>query len=246
MPSRSHFELESRTIHIWPIRTAASIGLVSTFERLLAPHEQERAAEFHSDNHRISFIVARGALRTLLGSYLDTSASAIHFEYACNGKPTLAGMPITFNVSHSGDLAVFAFTRGCEIGIDVEQIRPIADMQSIAGRFFCPDEAAELNRIPAQERELAFFLCWTRKEAYLKAIGAGLSVPLNEFCVTFRSGERARFIHLGGNEAAANDWMLHDLRLAPDYAAALAYRDTERLLEVLPLIHAAELPGFLA
>lgn len=239
---RSIFEFKDRIIHVWPVRTIASKDLITWFDGVLDPQERLRASRFRFDNHRRSFVVAHGALRTLLASYLKTSASNIQFEYGYNGKPGLSGSAVTFNMSHSGDMAVFAFTDGCEIGIDVEEIRPMEDMDQIAAHFFCPDEAAELQRMPANERERGFFLCWTRKEAYIKAIGDGLSVPLNDFRVTLQAGE-ARFVHLAGDTAAANEWMLHDLRLAPAYAAALAYRDQERTVNVLPLVDAAKLPG---
>jgi 4'-phosphopantetheinyl transferase len=244
MPGRSRFELEGRTVHVWPVRTSASIDVVSSLEGVLDPQERQRAAQFLSHDARRTFIVGRAALRTLLGSYLKTSASGIEFKFGHKGKPSLEGLSLTFNVSHSGDLVVLAFTHGCEIGIDVERIRAIQDMQNIADRFFSSDEAAELKSVPADERDRAFFLCWTRKEAYIKAIGEGLSFPLNDFCVTVQAGDPVRFIHLGGDAAVAKEWMLHDLRLAPNYAAALAYRDAERPVKVLPLLEAAELSGY--
>ena len=136
---------------------------------------------------------------------------------------------------------MFAFTRGCEIGIDLEQIRPLQDMQDMADRFFSAEEARELRSLAADERERAFFLCWTRKEAYIKAIGDGLSAPLDGFRVSIKPGQPARFIHLAHEENPAKHWSLHDLDLAPDYAGALAYWDAERAVKVLPLIDPAEL-----
>ncbi len=212
------------------------------FERLLAPDEKERAARFRFDHLRRSFVLARGALRTLLGGYLQTSPVSIEFEYGSKGKPALvAPAPIHFNASHSGGLAVFAFTCGCEIGVDVEKIRPIEEMRNIADHFFCPEEAAELMSLAAEQREYAFFLCWTRKEAYIKALGDGLSAPLNRFRVTMQPNQPARFLHLQGDANAARDWTLHDLHLVSDYAAALAYRDAERPVTALPLTDPARL-----
>ena len=136
---------------------------------------------------------------------------------------------------------MFAFTPHCEIGVDVEQIRPLSEMQNIADRFFCSEEAAELMSLTANQREHAFFLCWTRKEAYIKAIGDGLSAPLNDFRVTVQPGQPARFIHIAHNANDAKNWTLSDLELAPNYAAALAYRDSERPVVVSPVIDPAEL-----
>ncbi|MBZ5607013.1 MAG: 4'-phosphopantetheinyl transferase superfamily protein [Acidobacteriia bacterium] len=153
--------------------------------------------------------------------------------YGPKGKPALvtpAG--VSFNTSHSGGLAVFAFTPGCELGVDLERIRPLPDLQDVAQRFFCSEETSDLLALPAGQQERAFFLCWTRKEAYIKATGDGLSVPLDAFRVELRPGEAARFIHVAHDVKAAKAWTLHDLDFGPDYAAALAYQDAERPLTV--------------
>jgi 4'-phosphopantetheinyl transferase len=191
---------------------------------------------------RHSFVLAHGALRILLGRYLNTSPAGIQFKYGLRGKPALAPLAlIDFNMSHSGDLVVFAFTRGCEIGVDLEQIHSIQDMQDIADRFFCLEEAAELMSLPVNQRERAFFLCWTRKEAYIKAIGDGLSAPLNSFRVTMQPTQPVRFIHLAQDTNAAKEWTLQDLQLASNYAAALAYRGWRRKVAVSPIMDPAEL-----
>jgi 4'-phosphopantetheinyl transferase len=236
------FELDTRNVHVWSVGTEDPEAIAASFEQVLAPDERDRAARFRFEHLRRSFILAHGALRMLLGRYLDTSAAGIRFEYGSKGKPALAPRAfIDFNMSHSGGLVVFAFTRGCEIGVDLEQIHSIGDMQNIADRFFCPEEAAELMSLPVNQREHAFFLCWTRKEAYIKAIGDGLSAPLNDFRVTMQSAQHARFIHIAHDTNAAKEWTLHDLQLASNYAAALAYRGSGRTVAVLPLLEPAEL-----
>src|SRR5581483_3578226 len=197
------FKLAERTVHVWPVRTVASIAVVARLELALAPDERDRAARFRFDRLRHSFVLARGALRILLGRYLNVSPASIQFTYNSKGKPALAAPTcLNFNASHSGDLTVFAFTAGCEIGVDVEQIRPLPGMQNIANRFFNSKEATELMSLHANQRKRAFFLCWTRKEAYIKAIGEGLSAPLNGFRVTIQPRQPARFIHLAGDEEA--------------------------------------------
>jgi len=241
VPSRS-LALTGRLVHIWPVRIEPSNAMTEQLESILAPDEKARAARFRFEHLRHSFILAHGALRVLLGCYLDVPPASIQFQYGPKGKPSL-GAPahVNFNASHSGGLVVFAFTRGCELGVDVEQIRPLPDMQDIAARFFCPEEAEELMSLPTDLRKQAFFLCWTRKEAYVKAIGDGLSVALDSFQVTLRPGEPANFVHLARDVNAAKAWALHDLQLNSNYAAAVAYCDMQRPLHVLPPIGPADL-----
>ena len=237
------FGLTEQTVHVWSLRTTeVSNAVVSKFELFLTPDERIRAERFRFENLRHSFVLTRGALRVLLGRYLHLPPAKIQIAYGSKGKPTLAEPELaTFNVSHSGGLAVFGFAAGCEIGIDVEEIRPLADMLDIAQRFFCPAETAEVISLPANQRERAFFRCWTRKEAYIKAVGEGLSVPLDSFQVTLRPGEPANIIHLAGDANAARTWRLCDLELSAGYVGALAYQGLERQLHLLRPINATEL-----
>jgi len=236
------FELWGNEIHTWAFPTKASNDVVATFERVLVTEETDRASRFHFRHLYESFVIARGALRFLLGRYLNCSPAELRFIYGWRGKPALASASgIQFNMTHSGNLAVIALTLGREIGVDVEQIRPLSDMQHIADRFFCPEEASEIMSLPQTERDRAFFCCWTRKEAYIKATGDGLSTPLNNFRVTVRPNIPARFVHLEHNSNAAKAWTLHDIQVAARYAAALAYRDAQRPLSVFPVVDLADL-----
>jgi 4'-phosphopantetheinyl transferase len=237
------FGLTGQVVHVWSLWTAeVSNAVVSKFELFLTPDERGRAERFRFENLRHSFVLTRGALRVLLGRYLHVSPAKIQFAYGSKGKPRLAEPGLaTFNLSHSGGLAVFGFAASCEIGVDVEEVRPMADMLDIAQRFFCPAEAAELISLPANQRERGFFRCWTRKEAYIKALGEGLSVPLDGFQVTLRPGERASIIHLAGDANAARTWRLYDLELSPGYVGALAYHGVERQPHLSLPITAAEL-----
>ncbi len=178
---------------------------------------------------RTSFTLARGALRLLLARAAGEPAAALRFTYGEKGKPSLAAAGrIRFNLSHSGGLALVAITLDCELGVDIEKIRPMPDLQDVARRFF-------------SIREAAFFRCWTRKEAYIKTIGDGLSAPLDGFAVSLRPDEPARLIHLNGDAAAARAWSLHDLEIDPGYAAALAYRDARREVRLAPPVDPAHL-----
>jgi 4'-phosphopantetheinyl transferase len=239
-------KLEGRSIRVRAVRLEAPSEITAQFEKLLSPDERERARRFRFDHLRDAFTLARGALRVILGGYLGVPPGAIPFRYGAKGKPAL-DLPrlLDFNMSHSGALAVYAFTLGCELGVDVERLHRIEEMQQIARRFFCPEEAEDLASVPEAERERAFLHCWTRKEAYIKAIGDGLSAPLDDFRVSLQPG-RAQFLHIGHRPEAAREWMLHDLELAPGYVGALAYYDSERPVLVSRVIDPAELLPMIA
>jgi 4'-phosphopantetheinyl transferase len=238
------FELSRNEVHIWTLRTSDLKAAAPIFERVLVTDEMERAQRFRFSHLRESFVIARGALRYLLGRYLDVPPSRITFVYGSKGKPALASVDnVQFNMTHSGTLAAVAITADCQIGIDVEQIRQLSDMEQIAERFFCPEETKEIMSVPPCERAHTFFRCWTLKEAYVKAVGDGLSVPLNGFQVTLQPDRPKRLVHVGNDIAAAESWTLHELCLAPDHAAALAYRDRERSVSVFRILDLAEFAG---
>jgi 4'-phosphopantetheinyl transferase len=132
-------------------------------------------------------------------------------------------------------------TRHCDLGVDIEKIRLLEDMHQIADRFFCPEEAQELLGLPRAEQESAFFNCWTRKEAYIKAVGNGLSMPLNGFRVTLKPGDPVEFVHLGNDRQGAREWTLQNIAIAPRYAAAVAYHDSFRSLRFAPFMTATEI-----
>jgi len=227
-------ELSERSIHVWTLRIRSSGLSAREFEPILASDEKQRAGRIHFGSLRDSFVVTRGVLRCLLGRYLDLDPSSIQFNYGPKGKPALAsGAFVDFNIAHSANMAVFAFTVNCRIGIDVEQIKPLPETYDIATRFFCLEEAAEIMSLPPSERETAFFRCWTRKEAYIKALGEGLSAPLNSFRVKVTPNESAALLHFANDTSTTEAWTLHDLSIASGYIAALAYQDRPRAISVL-------------
>lgn len=218
---------------------AAPEGAVERLEPILAADEIARAVRFHFDTHRRCYIRTRAAIRVLLAERLSIDPRDVVFKYGARGKPAL-DLPetsIEFNVSHSGDMAVFALTSGCLAGIDVEHIRPMESMQQIASRFFCREEAEELSATPREQQTSAFFRCWTRKEAYIKAVGEGLHAPLDRFRVSFKADLPARFIHIDGSAEQAAGWNLHDIGGIPGYAIALAYDGPARPVSVSPFRH---------
>jgi 4'-phosphopantetheinyl transferase len=235
------FQLANNDVHIWTMPAKASDAVVAQFERVLSEDEAERASRFRFSHLRDSFVITHGVLRYLVGRYLNLDPARICFVYGDKGKPAVSSAAnLQFNLTHSEGLAAVAFTAGCQVGMDVEHIRPVAEMQQIADRYFGSEEAAELMLLPENERERAFFRCWTRKEAYIKAIGDGLSCALDSFQVTLLPNMPPRLIHIGGDRIAAEMWSLHDLCVAPEYAAALAYRDRQRSLSIFPIFDLAE------
>lgn len=242
MHAGGSLQLSNNDIHIWTMPTKASDAVVAQFRRVLSEDEAKRAARFRFSHLRDSFVITHGVLRHLLARYLSLDAARICFNYGDKGKPGLASAGnLQFNLTHSGGIAAVAFTTGCQLGIDAEHIRPVEEMQQIANRYFASDEAAELMLLPEDEREAGFFRCWTRKEAYIKAIGDGLSCALDSFQVTLLPNVPPRLVHIEGDRVAAEMWSLHDLSLAPEYVAALAYRDRERSLSIFPVLDLAEL-----
>ncbi len=190
----------------------------------LAADERERAARYHFDVHRRAFEACRGAVREILGCYLALAPAAVRFQYGPQGKPALLpdDAPLVFSVSHSGELGLCAVARGGALGVDLERVRPLDDALAIAERFFSPAERAALRPLRPPALETAFFAAWTRKEAFIKALGEGLSYPLADFDVTLLPEEPVRLLRVAGDEEAPARWRLTALDRAPGYAAALA------------------------
>jgi 4'-phosphopantetheinyl transferase len=233
---------DSRDVRLWIVRLEASEENFARSLAALSPEETARAERFHFEQHRRAFVLGRAALRALLASYLGMDPAAVQIVYGPQGKPALsptlknASSSLRFNASHSGNLAAYAFTNGCEIGVDVERHRALPDFENIARRFFSPEETAELLELSPNEKTSGFFNCWTRKEAFIKAMGGGLSIPLDSFRVTLAPGAAAGMVSLGGNDDAARRWTLYDFSPAPEYAGAIAYPDQPRSIQTVPVV----------
>jgi 4'-phosphopantetheinyl transferase len=193
---------------------------------VLTSDEQERALRFRSDSDRERFRRCRCALRALISRYLEIPPSEIHFEYESSGKPRLEArqneQQICFNLSHSGELAVAAVTAGHRVGIDVERVRDQVDSKAIIERYFSARERSALLSLPEDVRTAAFYACWTRKEALVKALGAGLSSPLANFSVTTNPNRAPALEEMRGDTTAGRQWLLADVPVAEGYQAALA------------------------
>ncbi len=223
MHSNNHISISEAEVHVWRVNLARP----RPAGHLLSVDERARAGRFHFERHRHRYTAGRSMLRRILGRYVDTSPNTLRFEYGANGKPGFGTGPIRFNVSHSGDLALIAIASGREIGVDVERIRRDDDLLDVAERYFAPQERVALRSLPEQERCSGFFRCWTRKEAYLKARGEGLSIDLHGFVVSLRPNEPPALLESVSGPAEVLRWTLADLHPHPDYAAALAVEGNE-------------------
>lgn len=236
-PTPTNLTLAQDEIHVWRASLTQSDSTIETLWATLASDEQERAQRFYFDEHRRAYIVGRGLLRQLLGRYLQRKAEAIQFEYTDYNKPFLASTTcglndsnsdFRFNLSHSGSVVLYAFGYGRELGVDVEFIKPDFDYLGVAEGFFSESERAALHSLPIVDQPQGFFNCWTRKEAYIKAHGEGLSLPLDQFDVTLRPGEAAKLLATRPDPTEASQWHLQALPMPLGYAAALAVEgDTE-------------------
>lgn len=212
-------------VHVWVVALDPPQQKVAGLEGLLSPDELERAYRFRFEKHRRRFIVGRGALRSILGAYLDAPPKDLTFRYGEKGKPALAedwSEDLSFNLSHSSELALYGFGQQIELGIDVERRRELPGAEDIAERFFSVPERLALREVPDASKSEAFFNCWTRKEAYIKATGDGLSMALDRFDVTLLPGEPARMLCADGDSSAAARWSMVHLEPAPGYVGALA------------------------
>ncbi len=181
--------------------------------------ELQRAHRLPEGTRR-QFVATRAILRTLLGERLEVPAAEVMLRKSENGKLFVSG-GVLFNVAHSKGLAVFAFTHNLEVGVDVELLRPLADLGGVVDLTLAPAEAADLQLIPTRDRAAAFFACWTRKEAYLKASGNGLGSP-REVAVTLRPGAPERLVSVQGAPDEPGRWELASFEPRPGYVAAVA------------------------
>jgi 4'-phosphopantetheinyl transferase len=196
---------------------------VASLHALLSGDERERAARFVFERDRVRFAVARGTLRALLGRFLDADPRSLSFAYGPHGKPALEGVPLAFNLSHSADLALIALAREGELGVDVEAIRERVNVDEVATTF-APPETAALLAVPEEARRDAFFVAWTRKEAYIKAIGTGFSLAPHRFVVSVAPDADAALLSTTHDERDCAAWSLGTLRPRPGFVASYALR----------------------
>lgn len=224
--------LTTDVVHVWRIALAISDAELARRTGVLTVDELARAARFHFEPDRRRWIATRGAVRLLLAGYAGVAPTSVRFSLGPHGKPALEkpdGTGLEFNVSHSGELALCAVSRRRAVGVDVEAIRPEFANLSVARRFFAPAEATVLAALPQSEQTAAFFDCWSRKEAYIKARGTGVALGLDRFEVSLTPGRPAVLLATHDEPDATTRWRL--VALAPDngYAGALVTDGPARL-----------------
>lgn len=212
-------------VHVWRATLDLPLSCVRSLEQTLSADERKRAERYRFLKDSTNFVVARGILRTIVGRYTNSDPRMLQFRYNHFGKPSLVGEAgsdaLFFNKTHSGQMAIYAITRGREIGIDLEYIDRGVAWKEIAERFFSPNEISMLRAVPTEMQLEAFYSCWTRKEAYLKGRGMGISLALSQFDVPVNSGVSV-VLRTGEEGREISCWSLQDIFSGSGYAAALA------------------------
>jgi len=220
------YAVSPRDLHVWMRRLGTSGPHLQAMMDILSAEERQKAERFYFQADRERHVVGRALVRVLLGRLLAIKPDEIEFRYSEAGKPSLVGAQNSadyqFNVSHSGDLILVAVTARRAIGVDVERIREDVELDAIAARFFSQRERADLAAVSPDQRRGAFFACWSRKEAFIKATGAGLGRPLDAFDVSVRPDEPAMLRETRPDRAEAARWVIRDLDVGPDHKAAVA------------------------
>jgi 4'-phosphopantetheinyl transferase len=220
-------KLLENEVHVWRAFLRVPASVLYTLQQLLSKEEVIRAQRFHFERDRNSFIVAHGVLRDLLGRYLNTNPRQLCFRNNTYGKPsvnlpTVEISQLSFNLSCSNEIALYAFMNAGQIGIDVEYMRSDIEYEQLARYSFSPTEQVNLQALAGARTQTAFFNCWTRKEAYIKARGVGFSLPLDLFDVSLWPGEPPALLSSREDPQETARWSLHDLTPCPGYAGALA------------------------
>jgi 4'-phosphopantetheinyl transferase len=224
--------LTQDVVHVWRLRFEGWASRVDECRSLLSLAERGRADRFRSEKDRIQHVLTHAVLRLLLGRYLALEPKQVRFAIGPRGKPEIApalnAAGLRFNVSHTRGLALLAFTRGRDVGVDVETARFVTGADDIAARLFSSRESACFRALPDDQKQAAFLNCWTRREAYLKATGEGIAESPDQIEVSFAPGEPARLLSLRGDPNAAAAWHLQELVPGPEYVAALAVKGHAR------------------
>ena len=215
--------LEADDVHVWALFLDPPQAELRRLESVISCEEAARAERFAFTPDRRRYLAAHGLLRLVLGGYLGTSPDAVAFRSKGDGKPRLAHPErLRFNLSHSGRIGLLAVSAKREVGVDIEEIRDIDNVEDLAKSCFSPGERAALAAVPVVQRKWAFFAGWTRKEAFLKTLGEGLSRPLDSFDVSLAPGEPARLLRVQGAPGAAEAYVVRSLEPAPGYLGAVA------------------------
>lgn len=210
-------------IHQFPLADDRLQSEIDEFEKVLSPDELIKANRFRFNKHRSNYITARYYLRKLISHYTDTNPEEIVFQYTDKDKPYLLKEEIKFNLAHSGNRCVYAFVKNLEIGIDIEIKREIPDARDICHRFFSKKEIEDLNKVSDEDVSETFLLCWTRKEAFIKAVGDGLSYPLAEFTVSLDK-DKPEITGIKKDQKEVKFWKLFNIDAGENYLCSMAVK----------------------
>ncbi|WP_203257044.1 4'-phosphopantetheinyl transferase family protein [Hyunsoonleella ulvae] len=219
------YKLKKHDFHLWLVDVNDTEVLLETLSSFLSNEELHKAEKFKFEKDRKVSIISRGVLRLLLSKYLNTNPSNIKFIYGQYGKPIVTNKEnITFNVSHSSNKIIIGFTKGYDIGVDVELIKYNFDLVNIAENFFSKSEINLLSKFQPKDYPIGFYRCWTRKESFIKAKSKGLSFPLDSFSVSLDSDSNAEITETKWNNNERHEWFVHSLNLGKTYQVAAAIR----------------------
>ncbi len=219
-------------IHVWIADLDQSEAQLDKLIQTLSPEERRRAEKYHFERDRKRYLLRHGILRAMLGLYLHVAPGRLNFRYGKNGKPAIADPfdegTLHFNLSHAKGMALFAFARQTEIGVDIEHMSEISEIELIAERFFSRKEKESIRSLPEEQKRLFFIKGWTCKEAFIKALGDGLFRALDSFEVSMIPGEPAKLLNVDGDPREASRWSMQYLQPAPDYFGAFAVKGLMR------------------
>lgn len=219
-------EDEIHVYRLYPLKDDHDTGEMMS---VLSGDEIDKAGRFKFIKDRNNFINCHSFLRRKLASYISLKPSEIIFSYTDKGKPYINSSQLKFNLSHSHGFGVFAFTLNDEIGIDTEKLREIPDALKISDRYFSEGEITKLRTVDSMNINKAFLTCWTRKEAFIKAVGDGLSYPLKDFEVSLLANETPEILYIKGKETETSSWKILDINLSHDHITSLAIRSFKHL-----------------
>ena len=226
--------LETEEVHIWQANLGLHKSSLTSFLKLLSLDEKNRANKFKFKKDYLRFVIGRGILRKLLGKYVGINPTEISFQYGEYGKPSLPKQNLLqFNISHSKDLILLAFSRNVSLGVDLEYLNSHIEIKEIATRFFTKNEVKSLLALPEKQQIVGFFNCWTRKEAFIKAVGEGLSFPLDSFEVSLHPDKPAKLLATHWQSDDASKWSIHSIPLKQNFIGSLAVESTIKNIRYL-------------
>jgi len=220
-------DLREGEVHVWLANLELEIYSMPKFLRDLSLAERTRAQRLRFDQDRRRFVISKGVLRNLVSKYTDIDPHEIQFSIGPSGKPELAERlqdkraPLHFNQAHSGHLGIYAFSKHRLVGVDVEEVRPFPDMDQVASLLFSSHEMVVFQSLGPEEKERAFFSTWTHKEAFVKALGKGLTLPLNHFEIARVHGGLARIVQNHSQPAKPLNWFVNDIQISAQFSAAV-------------------------